>query len=81
MRKRKEENAGVVRRRHHTKKKREKIQVDEKERKEETHTKSKMERNIDHNLLCNIKEGKSGVKPEGKKRQEITLHYKKCIRK
>lgn len=68
MRKRRKENAEVVQRRHHRKKKREKIQLDEKERKEETDTKSKMERKIDHNLLCNIKGGKSGAKPEGKKR-------------
>lgn len=49
------------------------------ERKEETDTKNKWkERKIDCNLLYNIKERKSGAKPEGiRKKQEITLHYTK----
>lgn len=55
--------------------------MDEKKRKEEADAKDKMERKIGRNQLYNIKEGKSGAKPEGKKKQEITLHYKKCIRK
>jgi len=80
VRKGRRENAGVVQRRHQRKKER-KFKVDEKERKEESDTNCKMERKVDHNLLCNIKEKKSGAKPAGKKRQEITLHYKKCIRK
>lgn len=59
----------------------EKKKVDKKKRKEEADTKDKVEGKIGRNLLYNIKEGKSGAKPEGKKKQEITLHCKKCIRK
>lgn len=59
----------------------EKKKVDKKKRKEEADTKDKVERKIGRNLLYNINEGKSGAKPEGKKKQEITLRYKKCTEK
>lgn len=58
-----------------------KKKVDKKKRKEEADTKDKVERKIGRNLLYNINEGKSGAKPEGKKKQEITLRYKKCTEK
>lgn len=56
------------------KEKEEKKRVDEKERKEETDTTDKRKERY-CNLLYNIKEKWSEAR-EGKKKQEITLHYK-----
>lgn len=72
MRKGRRENAGVVQRRHQRKEER-KFKVDEKERKEESDTNCKMERKVDHNLLCNMKEKWSKASGQEKARDYIAL--------